>query len=70
MAARVALLLLAGAGTDAWFVNGEQRGNVMFMALQPNTWVFEEPWTRLVYQVERDPYCPVCGDDEEVDIDV
>lgn len=70
LAARVALLLLAGPGAEAWFVNGEQRGNVMFMALQPNTWVFEEPWSRLVYQVERDPCCPVCGEEEEVDIDV
>lgn len=70
IAARVALLLLAGADAGAWFVNGEQRGNVMFMALQPNTWVFEEPWTRLVYQVERDPCCPVCSDsDEEVNHD-
>jgi hypothetical protein len=64
VATRIALLLLAGQGFRDYLRHGEQEGNVLFFSLQPQTWIFEEAWERLVYQVERVPGCPTCGGGE------
>ncbi|GMV42986.1 MAG: hypothetical protein AMXMBFR64_47020 [Myxococcales bacterium] len=61
IAARLALVFVSGAPVDPWFSHGEQRGNLMFVTMEPETWVFEEPLDRLVVQAERWPECPVCG---------
>lgn len=67
VATRIALLLLTGVDPSPWLTHGQQRGNVLFVSLRPDTWVFEEAWDRMVYQVERDRECPVCGDPEADD---
>lgn len=61
IAARIALRMLAGEDFRTFLRNGEQKGNVLFLSLQPGWWVFEDAWDRFVYQVERDPDCPACG---------
>jgi len=60
LATRIALTLLAGGEVGPLFHHGEQRGNVLFVSLRPDTWVFDEAWQRLVYEPERIPGCPVC----------
>lgn len=65
VAARVAILLLAGADWRQYLRNGEQQGNVLFLALRPDFWLFEGAWDRLVYQPDRWPDCPACGAREE-----
>jgi len=61
IAGRIAVRMLAGEDFRAFLRNGDQRGNVLFLSLQPGWWVFEDAWDRFVYQVERDPDCPACG---------
>lgn len=61
LGARAAVQLLAGEDVGEWFRNGEQQGNVLFVSLQSEWWLFEAPLDRFVYQVERDPDCPACG---------
>lgn len=61
IAARIALRMLAGEDFQTLLRNGDQKGNVLFLSLQPGWWVFEDAWDRFVYQVERDPDCPACG---------
>lgn len=65
LATRVALLRLSGQDVPGFLKNGEQRGNVAFFSLRPDHWVFDEAWQRLCYQVERRPYCPACGWEED-----
>lgn len=57
MATRVALSMLSGQGWEPWFTHGQQRGNVMFLSLRADWWVFEEPWQRLVYQASHHHAC-------------
>jgi hypothetical protein len=64
IAARLALLMLAGEDVHAYLRHGDQRGNVLFLSLRPDHWVFEDAWDRLVYAVERDPECPTCGGED------
>lgn len=64
LASRIALVLLSGGDPEPYFRNREQQGNVLFWSLHPDTWVFESPWDRLVYQVEKDANCPVCSHSE------
>jgi len=61
LASRIALTMLAGGDPSPWFRHGEQHGNVLFVALRPDTWVLTEAWQRLSYAPERQPGCPVCG---------
>jgi hypothetical protein len=63
VALRIALALLAGEDYRAYLRHGDQRGNVLFLSLRPDHWIFEEAWDRLVYAVERDPDCPACGEE-------
>lgn len=62
LTARVALQMLAGLSWRELLNHGEQEGNVMFLGLRPGFWVFESMWDRLVYQAERHPDCPTCGE--------
>ncbi len=64
IATRIALTLLAGGDVASWFRHGEQEGNVLFVSLRPDTWIFDEAWQRLVYRPEHVAGCPVCGDDD------
>jgi hypothetical protein len=66
IATRIAVSVLSGEGWERFFEHGEQRGRVMFMALDPGAWVFEGAYDRLVYAPDRHPRCPACGgaDDE------
>ncbi|MGM0578209.1 MAG: ThiF family adenylyltransferase [Myxococcota bacterium] len=64
VAGRVALALLAGEPWRGYFRRGTQDGNVLFMSLRPDWWIFEEPWERLVYAAERHRECPTCGGGE------
>lgn len=64
-ATRIALNVLAGRPWEPFFTRGEQRGNVMFLALEPGWWLFDAPLDRLTYAPERHPECPVCGDRSE-----
>lgn len=66
LATRLALLRLSGQEWRTYLHNGAQRGNVLFFSLRPDHWVFEEAWQRLIYDVERRPYCPACGWEEDV----
>ena len=61
MATRIAVGVLAGEGWERFFQNGEQRGRVMFVGLEPEEWVFEGAYDRLVYAPERAAECPACG---------
>jgi len=61
LATKVALLVLAGEDWKSYFRNGEQRGNVLFVGLRPDFWVFEQAWDRLVYPAEPHPDCPQCS---------
>lgn len=67
LATRIAVVLLTGGDVSAYFTRADQRGNVLFVSLHPRTWVFEEAWDRLVYQVEPAIGCPVCGEQEDDD---
>jgi hypothetical protein len=64
LATRLAVARLAGEPMDRYLRHGEQRGNVLFLSLRPDFWVFAEAWDRFVYQVERSPQCPACGGEE------
>ncbi|NUN13975.1 MAG: ThiF family adenylyltransferase [Myxococcales bacterium] len=44
-----------------YFIHGKQQGTILFMALEPDTWVFENPMDRVIYQPIRADDCPVCG---------
>ena len=63
IATRIALEWLAGGDTAAWMRRGEQKGSVLFVSLEPNWWVFDEPLSRFVYAPMCRPECPVCGGD-------
>lgn len=65
LAAKIALLVLAGEDWRAYFRNGEQSGNVLFVGLRPDFWVFEQAWDRLVYPAEPHPACPQCASQAE-----
>lgn len=66
IATRVALLLLAGGDWRNFVKNGEQRGNVLFMSMRPDYWIFDGAYDRFVYEVERFPDCPACGHREDL----
>lgn len=61
LATKVALLVLAGEDWRTYFRNGEQTGNVLFVGLRPDFWVFAQAWDRLVYPAEPHPDCPQCS---------
>ena len=61
----LSLLVIAGEDWRAYFRNGEQAGNVLFVGLRPDFWVFEQAWDRLVYPAEPRPACPQCTPQEE-----
>jgi molybdopterin/thiamine biosynthesis adenylyltransferase len=63
-AAKVAVELLAGRDWRNYFRNGDQAGNVLFLSLGPEYWIFDSPWEKMVYSPERDPDCPCCRDRE------
>ena len=65
LAAKIALLVIAGEDWRAYFRNGEQAGNVLFVGLRPDFWVFEQAWDRLVYPAEPHPACPQCAPQEK-----
>lgn len=64
IATRIALLLLAGADWRAFMKNGEQQGNVLFLSMRPDHWIFDGAYDRLVYEVGRFVECPCCGSRE------
>lgn len=60
-ASRVLVSVLAGQPWEPLFWQGEQRGNVMFLGLEPDSWLFDRPLDRVVYKAERFDDCPLCG---------
>ena len=65
IATRIAVTMLSGGDWQQYFRHGDQRGNVLFLSLRPDFWVFDEAWDRFVYEVERAPDCPACGEEEQ-----
>ena len=60
-ATRVALALLADQPWQPFFRHGRQSGQVLFVALEPDWWLFDAPLDRFAYQPRRHPDCPVCA---------
>lgn len=63
LATRLAVVLLSGGEWQPFMRLGRQRGNVMFMSLRPDFWLFESAWERIIYQAVRDPDCAACGEE-------
>lgn len=66
IATRIAMSMLAGEEWRAFMKNGAQRGNVLFVSMRPDHWIFDGAYDRFVYEVDRYPDCPTCGPRDEV----